>query len=129
MPRDGSAEMVCACSGVRTVLSMLSRRKASPIPVERPSASAKARFLRRFGPEGEVGTRATSTMRKLFDLKPAVTPASFNLSSKPSESVRFASTSRFSRLYSMALSLSLLASCFCCSSALRSMLSRCTAAR
>src|ERR1700690_954552 len=32
MPKEGSPEIACACSGVRTVLSIFSSRKASPTP-------------------------------------------------------------------------------------------------
>ena len=98
--------MTWACSGVRTVLSTASKRNASPTPVVNPKASAKARFRGTLGSAGVVGTRATSTVRKLLERSPAVTPASFSFSSNPSYRVRLVSRSRFSRLYSMALSLS-----------------------
>ena len=52
IPSDGSAEMACACSGVRTVLSMPSSRNASPMPVERPRASANIRFRGTLGSDG-----------------------------------------------------------------------------
>ena len=48
----------------------------------------EARFRGTFGSEGAVGMRALSTLRILFDLRPAVTPASFNFSIRPSYSVR-----------------------------------------
>ncbi len=54
MPREGNEEMTCACSGVRTVLSMPSITKASPIPLVSPRASANA-ILR--GTLGSAGIR------------------------------------------------------------------------
>ena len=45
MPSEGNPERICACSGVRTVLSMLSRRNARKTPEAMPRASAKARPL------------------------------------------------------------------------------------
>ena len=76
--------MICACSVVRTVLSMFSSRKARPTPVVMPSTKAKARLRGMLGSIGAVGARAASTMRKLLERRPAVTPASFNFSSSPS---------------------------------------------
>src|SRR5207253_2253990 len=81
-PNEGSPESACACSGVRTVLSMPSSRNARPMPVVSPRARAKERLRGTFGSAGYIGTRASSTGRMLLDLNPAVTPASFNFSSR-----------------------------------------------
>ena len=64
------------------------------------------------GVDGAVGAEAGSTIRTLLDRNPVMTPASFNFCRRPSYSWRLLSTSRFSRLYSMALSLSLFSSVF-----------------
>src|SRR5258708_26562071 len=67
IPREARPEMACACSGVRTVLSMLSRRKAKPTPEMMPSTSAKDRLRGMLGSLGKVGTRAALIMRQLLD--------------------------------------------------------------
>src|SRR5450755_670746 len=66
MPREGSAEMACACSGVRTVLSIFSSTKAKPTPEINPSTRANDKLRGMLGSLGEVGTRAASIMRKLL---------------------------------------------------------------
>src|SRR6185437_5535047 len=84
IPNDGKPEIACACSGVRTVLSKASRRKARPRPELSPRARAKVRFRGMFGEEGWVGIRAWSTLRIFVERKPAVTPASFSFCRRPS---------------------------------------------
>ena len=84
IPREGRPETDWACSGVRTLLSMFSSRKAKPTPEMTPSMSAKDRLRGMFGSLGDVGTRAASIMRKLLERNPAVTLASFIFSSNPS---------------------------------------------
>src|SRR5579864_8950379 len=45
IPSDGNAEINSACSGVLTVLSRLSRTKANPTPLIRPSSIPSTIFL------------------------------------------------------------------------------------
>src|ERR1700726_546056 len=76
--RDGRRANVSMSSGVFTVLSIYSRRRARPIPPMSPTKMLNITFRDRFGREGPVGIRAGSTILMFEDRNPAVIPASFS---------------------------------------------------
>src|SRR5215467_14352993 len=84
IPREGSPDTISACSGVRTVVSTASSTNASAIPPKIPSNRLNSMFRGIFGLDGEVGTRAASTILMLLDFRPADTPACFNFSRRSS---------------------------------------------
>src|SRR5882724_4995178 len=84
MPSDGSAEIICACSVVLTVLYIPSNKKARPTPEVMPRTRANKRLRGMLGSTGPFGGRAASTMRKLLERRPAVTPACLSFSRRPS---------------------------------------------
>jgi len=113
VPSAGSVEIALISSILLMLVSRLSSTNASPIPQARPSRRPTWRFRGTLGVIGCVGVRAISTTRILLDRRPALTPASFSRCRRSWYSCRFDSASRFSTEYSIALSLSWLASCFC----------------
>src|ERR1051326_844234 len=100
-------------SGVLTVLSMYSRKRANPIPPTSPTRNESAMFFVFAGREGVEGTMAGSTTRMFDDFNPAAMFASLSLVSRPSYMVLLASACRLSMLYSTMLSAIRLTSPFC----------------
>src|SRR5258707_15432377 len=66
IPSEGKPEMACACSGVRTVLSTPSSRKARPIPLVRPRTKPKPRLRGILGSAGLGGGGGDLNSRRVF---------------------------------------------------------------
>ena len=71
-------------SEVFKLLSTCSCRKAAPTPRPVPKSTARTRLSGRFGRAGFFGASAASTIRMLLAFRPAETPASLSLCSRPS---------------------------------------------